>query len=97
MKTLKYTKDLSDEIIRNRLLDGKEFALNHKNFKDVTLKVVDAFPDETGQIPCSEPFRECAFYGCLCTGGGCLIDKLTDQNKMVVGYCNGVSLSTWGN
>lgn len=97
MKTIEFAKDLSDQIINNGLLDGKEFALNHKTFKDVVLKVVDVSPDETGQIACSEPFRECAFYGCLCNGGGCLTDKLTDQNKMVVGYANGIKLSTWGN
>lgn len=95
MKTLDYTKDLSKQIIDNGLLDGEEFALNHKQFKDVVLKVIDAYPDETGQIPCSTPMRECAFYGCLCKGNGCLIGNLSNENKLVVGHLNGIQLTSW--
>lgn len=103
MKTLNYTYDFDKEktnicelIIENGLLNGEEFKINNVNFSDLTFKVVDVKADETGQIPCSEPHCECAFYGTIfCPMMGCAIEDIVKQNKMVVKLYNSVPVTTW--
>lgn len=103
METLNYSYDFDKEktnicelIIENGLLNGEEFKINNVNFSDLTFKVVDAKADETGEIPCSEPHCECAFYGTIfCPIMGCAIEDIVKQNKMLVKLYNSVPVTTW--
>lgn len=95
MKKIKIS-NIADEIISNGLISGEEFIINAPFFDGYTFKCVNCYPDETGDVPCSEPSCECMFYGFCETVDECPMTRLINEyNKMVVMLNDGVMCSTW--
>ena len=99
MKRIKFNKEnFGQSVIEMGLhYSGELFQIDFGDDGVKTAKVVDCYPDETGEIPCSEPSCECFCY-CTCNHPCCLISELVDMKKMVVGWDAGNNrmLSTYG-
>ena len=92
MKTVNIM-NLSDNVINEGLTNGEEFLIDGRYFEGQTFKCLDCFPDSTGEVPCSSPSCECAFYNDLetCTMNFfCPMTRLINEHgKMVVGLFQG--------
>lgn len=99
MKCIKFNKgDFGQTVIDLGLaFSGEKFRIDFGEDDVETAKVVDCYPDGTGEIPCSEPICEC-FYYCRCNHPDCPISELVDIGKMVVGWDeeNNRMVSTYG-
>lgn len=87
MKCIKFNKENFGQTVIDLGLafSGEKFQIDFGDDGVETAKVVDCYPDETGEIPCSEPSCEC-FYYCRCNHPGCPSSALVDIGKMVVGW-----------
>lgn len=85
MKRIKFNKKNFGQTVIDLGLafSGKLFQIDFGDGIVDTAKVVDCYPDETDEIPCSEPTCEC-FYYCRCNHQGCPSSELVDIGKMVV-------------
>ena len=99
MKCIKFNKDNFGQTVIDLGLafNGEKFQVDFGDNDVETAKVVDCYPDETGEIPCSEYSCECIYY-CRCNHPGCPIRELVGIGKMVVGWDeeNNRMLSTYG-
>lgn len=99
MKRIKFNKENFGQTVIDLGLafSGEKFQVEFGDNDIETAKVVDCYPDETGEIPCSEPNCECIYY-CRCNHPGCPIRELIDIKKMVVGWDeeNDRMVSTYG-
>ncbi len=87
MEHIKFNKENFGQTVINLGLasSGELFQIDFGGGNIETAKVVDCYPDETGEIPCSEPSCEC-FYCCRCNHPGCPNSELVDIGKMVVSW-----------